>query len=161
MSGPPKQPPMPQAQPMPQAHPMPQAQQGGMHHVVNSLQEMVNTMDSPGKFLYGAAMAVIIIYSSLIPSEYRAFADSMLGRVFGIAIVYGVVEGMGWIYGLLTALAFLLVIQGVPSMKEGFEGGGTVSQKARIGRSWFVEKVLGEHTRQIATDRVTTQAVQD
>jgi hypothetical protein len=157
----PKQAQMPQAhaQPMPQAQV--QQQQGGMHQVVNSLQEMVHTMDSPGKFLYGAVMAVIIVYSSLIPSEYRAFADSMLGRVFGIAIVYGVVEGMGWIYGLLTALAFLLIIQGVPSSNEGFEGGGTVSEKSRIGGDWFVEKVLGEHTRKIATDRVNTQAVQD
>ena len=148
--------------PMPQAPQMQQAQQqGGMHHIVNSVQEMVNTMDSPGKFLYGAVMVVMIVYSSLIPSEYRSFADSMLGRVFGIAIVYGVVEAMGWIYGLLTALAFLLLIQGSSSTNEGFEGGGTVSEKSRIGRSWFVEKVLGEHTRKIATDRVNTQAVQD
>lgn len=142
----------------------PAPQQGGMHHVVNSLHDMVHSMDSPGKFLYGVVMTVIIVYSSLIPSEYRAFADSMLGRVFGIAIVYGVVEGMGWIYGLLTALAFLLIIQGVPSTHlaaEGFEGGGTVSEKSRIGCSWFVEKVLGEHTQKIATDRVNTQAVQD
>jgi hypothetical protein len=142
----------------------PPTQQGGMHQVVNSLQDMVHSMDSPGKFLYGAAMAVIIVYSSLIPSEYRAFADSILGRVFGIAIVYGVVEGMGWIYGLLTALAFLLIIKGVPSTHlgtEGFEGGGTVSEKSRIGRDWFVERVLGEHTQKIATDRVNTTAVQD
>ena len=139
-------------------------QQGGMHQIVHYLHDMVQSMNSPGTFLYGAVMVVIIVYSSLIPSEYRTFADSMLGRVFGIAIVYGVVETMGWIYGLLTALAFLLIIQGVPSVNvgtEGFEGGGTVSQKARIGCSWFVEKVLGEDTRQIATDRVTTQAVQD
>jgi hypothetical protein len=152
------------AMPMPQSMPQSSTQQGGMHQIVNSVQEMVHSMDSPGKFLYGAVMAVIIVYSSLIPSEYRAFADSMLGRVFGIAIVYGVVESMGWIYGLLTALAFLLIIQGVPSVHlaaEGFEGGGTVSEKSRIGRSWFVEKVLGEHTRKIATDRVNTQAVQD
>jgi hypothetical protein len=163
MSGPPKQA-MPQAMPkaMQQAMPQPPPQQGGgLHQLVSSLQDMVNSMDSPGKFLYGAIMVVMIVYSSLIPSEYRSFADSMLGRVFGIAIVYGVVETMGWMYGLLTALAFLLLINGAPSTKEGFEGGGTVSQKARIGRSWFVEKVLGEDTRQIATDKVNTQAVQD
>jgi len=136
-------------------------QQGGMHQLVQSLNQMVHSMDSPGKFLYGVVMVVVIVYSSLIPSDYRSFADSMLGRIFGIAIVYGVVEGMGWIYGLLTALAFLLIINGAPSLKEGFEGGGTVSQKQRIGRSWFVERVLGENTQQIATDRVNTQAVQD
>jgi len=142
----------------------PPTQQGGMHQIVHSLHNMVNSMDSPGRFLYGVVMVVIIVYSSLIPSEYRTFADSMLGRVFGIAIVYGVVETIGWMYGLLTALAFLLIIQGVPSVNigsEGFEGGGTVSEKSRIGRSWFVEKVLGENTRKIATDRVNTQAVQD
>ena len=144
----------------PLIHP-PSVQQGGMHQIVSSLQNMVNSMDSPGKFLYGAVMVVMIVYSSLIPSDYRFFADSMLGRVFGIAIVYGVVETMGWMYGLLTALAFLLLINGAPSTEEGFEGGGTVSEKSRIGRSWFVEKVLGEHTQKIATDRVNTQAVQD
>jgi hypothetical protein len=144
----------------PLIHP-PSIQQGGMHQIVQSLHNMVNSMDSPGKFLYGAIMVVMIVYSSLIPSEYRMFADSMLGRVFGIGIVYGVVETMGWMYGLLTALAFLLLINGAPSTKEGFEGGGTVSEKSRIGRSWFVEKVLGEHTQKIATDRVNTQAVQD
>lgn len=138
-------------------------QQGGMYQLVGSLQQFVATMDSPGKFLYGIVMVITIVYSSLIPSEYRAFADSMLGRVFGIAIVYGVVEGLGWIYGLLTALAFLLIINGAPSSSaaEGFDGGGTVSEKKSIGNRWFVERVLGEDTKKIATDRVTTQAVQD
>jgi len=137
-------------------------QQGGMHHVVNSLQDIVHSMDSPGKFLYGAVMAVIIVYSSLIPSEYRAFADSMLGRVFGIAIVYGVVEGMGWIYGLLTALAFLLIIQGVPSTHlaaEGFTAGGDVTGKKKVGGRWFVERLLNEHPEAIETDRVNTPQV--
>jgi hypothetical protein len=148
--------------PTPQQAPL--HQQGGMQQVVISLQQMVNAMDSPGKFLYGIILVIMIVYSSLIPTEYRTFADSMLGRVFGIAIVYGVVETMGWIYGLLTALAFLLIINGAPSSNlnaEGFEGGGTVSEKSRIGRSWFVERVLGENTQKIATDRVATQAVQD
>lgn len=141
-------------------HPAP-IQQGGMYQLVNSFQQFVATMDSPGKFLYGIVMVITIVYSSLIPSEYRAFADSMLGRVFGIAIVYGVVEGLGWIYGLLTALAFLLIINGAPSSTEGFDGGGSVSEKKSIGNRWFVERVLGEDTKKIATDRVMTQAVQD
>ena len=87
-------------------------QHGGsvMTGFVNSLQQHIATMDSPAKLLYGFVVVVMIVYSSLIPSEYRMFADSILGRIFGIAIVYGVVESVGWIYGLLTALAFLLVI---------------------------------------------------
>jgi hypothetical protein len=138
-------------------------QQGGMHQMIGTLHQLLATMDSPAKLLYGFVMVVLIVYSTLIPSEYRSFADSMLGRVFGIAVVYGVVEGMGWIYGLLTALAFLLLINGAPSetSSEGFDGGGSVSEKKRIGNRWFVERVLGECPMKIATDRVNTNAIQD
>jgi len=143
-------------------------QHGGsvMTGFVNSLQQHIATMDSPAKLLYGFIVVVMIVYSSLIPSEYRMFADSILGRIFGIAIVYGVVESVGWIYGLLTALAFLLVINGAPQSpsyraNEGFDGGGTVSQKSPIGEQWYVEKVLRENTKKIATDKVTTSAIQD
>ncbi len=137
-------------------------QEGGMHQMIGTLHQLLATMDSPAKLLYGFVMVVLIVYSNLIPSEYRSFADSMLGRVFGIAAVYGVVEGMGWIYGLITALAFLLVINGAPSApSEGFDGGGSVSEKKSIGNRWFVERVLGENTQKIATDRVNTNAIQD
>jgi hypothetical protein len=136
-------------------------QQGSMHQMIGTLHQLVATMDSPAKLLYGSVMVVFIVYSTLIPSEYRSFADSMLGRVFGIAVVYGVVEGMGWIYGLLTALAFLLLINGAPTTSEGFDGGGSVSEKKRIGNRWFVERVLGENPYKIATDRVNTSAIQD
>ena len=144
-------------------------QHGGsaMTGFVNSLQQYIATMDSPAKLLYGFALVVMIVYSSLIPSEYRMFADSILGRIFGIALVYGVVESVGWIYGLLTALAFLLIINGAPqppmtyNANEGFDGGGSVSEKKRIGGTWYVEKVLGENTQKIATDKVVTSAIQD
>ncbi len=136
-------------------------QQGGVHQMIGTLHQLLATMDSPAKLLYGSVMVVLIVYSTLIPSEYRSFADSMLGRVFGIAVVYGVVEGMGWIYGLLTALAFLLLINGAPATSEGFDGGGSVSEKKRIGNRWFVERVLGENPYKIATDRVNTSAIQD
>ena len=136
-------------------------QQDSMHQMIGTLHQLVATMDSPAKLLYGSVMVVFIVYSTLIPSEYRSFADSMLGRVFGVAMVYGVVEGMGWIYGLLTALAFLLLINGAPVTSEGFDGGGSVSEKKRIGNRWFVERVLGENPYKIATDRVSTNAIQD
>lgn len=144
-------------------------QHGGsiMSGLVNSLQQHIASFDSPAKLLYGIGIIVIIVYSSLIPFEYRMFADSILGRIFGIAIVYGVVESVGWIYGLLTALAFLLLINGAPQppmiyrTNEGFDGGGSVSEKRRIGKQWYVEKVLHENTKKIATDKVFTSAIQD
>jgi len=135
-------------------------QQGG---VINSLNQFISNMDSPAKLIYGAALILLIVYSSAIPTEYRTFADSLLGRVFGVAIVYGVIQTLGWVYGLLTAVGFLLIINGAPrsnTLSEGFDGGGTVSEKKTIGRKWFVERILGENPKKIATDRVTTTAVE-
>ena len=140
---------------------IPLQQQGG---VINSINLFMNNMDSPATLVYGALLIILIVYSSAIPSEYRTFADSLLGRVLGVAIVYGVVETLGWVYGLLTAIAFLLIINGATridtSMLEAFDGGGTVSEKKTIGKKWFVERVLGENPTKIATDRVTTTAVE-
>lgn len=136
-------------------------QQGGM---VASFQVLMNNLDSPTKLIYGVFLVLLIVYSSEIPSEYRIFADSLLGRVFGIAIIYGVIESLGWVYGLLTALAFLLVLNGASRFGsnglEGFDGGGTVTEKKIIGKKWFVEQVLGENPKKIATDKVTTTAVE-
>ena len=137
-------------------------QQGGM---VNSFQVLLMNLDSPIKLIYGFILILLIVYSPIIPFEYRIFADSILGKLFGVAIVYGVVESLGWIYGLLTALAFLLVLNGAPrtgfSNLESFDGGGTVTEKKIIGKRWFVEKVLGEYPKKIATDKVTTSAIED
>jgi hypothetical protein len=135
------------------------SQQGGM---VNSIQILMANLDSPAKLSYGFILVLIIVYAPVIPSEYRVFADSLLGKLFGIAIVYGVIESFGWVYGILTALAFLLVLNGAPRMNglEGFDGGGTVSEKRIIGKKWFVERVLGENPKKIATDKVMTTAVE-
>lgn len=140
-------------------------QQGGA--IVDSLQVLLSNLDSPTKLLYGFLLVLVIVYSPLISSEYRVFADSLLGRVFGVAAVYGVVQTLGWVYGLLTALAFLLILNGAPrdsvSGVEGFDGGGSVSEKRVIkhNKRWFVEKMLNEHPYKIANDRVATYPVQD
>jgi hypothetical protein len=135
-------------------------QQGGM---VNSFQILLMNLDSPAKLIYGFLLILIIVYSPSIPNEYRVFADSILGKIFGVAIVYGVIESLGWVYGLLTALAFLLILNGATRYNntlEAFDGGGTVSEKKIIGKKWFVEKVLGENPKKIATDKVTTNAIE-
>ena len=135
-------------------------QLGGM---VNSFQVLLMNLDSPARLIYGFLLILLIVFSPEIPFEYRTFADSLLGKIFGVAIVYGVIESMGWVYGILTAMAFLLVLNGAPRDNtglEGFDGGGTVTEKKIIGKKWFVEKVLGENPKKIATDKVTTTAVE-
>jgi hypothetical protein len=96
-------------------------QQGG---VVDSIHMMISRLDSPAMLIYGVLLVLVIVYSPVIPTEARVFADSFLGRVFGVAIIYGITETLGWVYGLLTALAFLLILNGAPRygnpMMEGF-----------------------------------------
>jgi len=134
---------------------------------VDKITQFVHTklsqLDSPSRLLYGFILILAIVYSSAVPIEYRIFADSLLGKLFGIAAVFFVTQSLGWVYGLLTAMAFLLILHGAPrqSAIEGFDGGGSVSEKKTVGKRWFVERVLGEHPTAIAVDQVKTQAITD
>lgn len=124
-------------------------------------------LESPLKLAYGVILVLSIVYSSLVPDRIRVFADSILGRVFGILWIYLTVETLGWLFGLFTALSFLLILYLSPhspfSSVEGFYGSGSsgVVEKERIGKRWFVERVLGEHPVAISTEKVTTLPVQD
>lgn len=112
------------------------------------------TMDSPIKMIYGCILVLIIVYSSVIPLEYKRFADSPLGRIFGIAIVYGVIQQLGWIYGILTAMAFLLLLHGGIQVREGF---GDMAEKKTTSNKWYVERILGKPDT-IVTEQVVTNA---
>ena len=131
--------------------------------ITHIFQKYMAQLDSPSRLLYGFVILLIIVYSSIIPAEYRSFADTLLGKLFGITIVYGVTETIGWIYGLLTALAFLLVLHGAPRRYrvEGFNEGSSVSEKKIVGSRWFVERMLKQHPVAISTDQVKTQAITD
>jgi hypothetical protein len=133
-------------------------QSGGM----NYLQTIIVNMDSPYKLLYGFFLIIIIVYSPIISMEYRRFANSILGRVLGIGIIYGIIQTLGWVYGLLTAIAYLILVIGLPTndTMEGFNGGGSINEKKVIGKRWFVEQVLGEHPKKIETDKVQTSAIE-
>jgi hypothetical protein len=135
------------------------AQQGGM---INSIQLFINNLDSPYKLLLGFILILIIVYAPYVSIEIRQFIDSMIGRVTGIGIIYGIIHSFGWIYGLLATLAFLIVLQSAPRLEyvEGFNGGGSINQKKVIGKKWFVERVLGENPKKIETDKVQTSAIE-
>lgn len=129
---------------------------------VNSLQILLNNMDSPYKLIYGFLLVLIIVFAEQVPSEYKNFADSLLGRILMIGVVYGVLYSMGWVYGLLTVMVFLMLIHGSRRIlfREGFEGGGSINEKKIVGKRWFVEKVLGENPKKIETDKVQTSAIE-
>jgi hypothetical protein len=119
-------------------------------------------MDTPYRLVYGFILIILIVFVEEIPSEYKNLADSLLGRILTVGIAYGVIYFMGWIYGLLTVLAYLMLIHGSRRIvfSEGFEGGGTINEKKIVGKRWFVEKVLGETPKKIETDKVQTSAIE-
>ena len=122
--------------------------------VPSDIMHFMPTMDSPIKMIYGCILVLIIVYSSVIPLEYKRFADSPLGRIFGIAIVYGVIQQLGWIYGILTAMAFLLLLHGGIQVREGF---GDMAEKKTTSNKWYVERILGKPDT-IVTEQVVTNA---
>lgn len=144
-------------------------------------------LNSPLQLAYAVLLALLIVYSSEVPDGLRKFADTLLGRILGILWIYLVVEGMGWLFGLFTAMAFLTVIYLSPhslwmggvegfqsafggklpqgsrreEAEEGFHGSSGIVEKERIGKRWFVERVLGEHPISISTEKVATLPVQE
>jgi hypothetical protein len=147
-------------------------------------------LDSPPKLVYGLVMVVLIVFVDLVPAYVRDVADSVIGRLIGVGLVAGVTMYMGWWYGLLTALAFLLVLRGarrlsgvadrgidtsplmaflgiggpnpiVTPLVPGTEGFQTQLVAEAVGNRWYVEKVLGENPIGVVTTTTETMAVQD
>jgi len=128
-----------------------------MQQVNNLVDNYTMLVKSPYELVYGSALVLLIVYSSVVPLPYKQFADSLLGRILGIGCVYATIHYMGWVYGLLTAMAFLLLLHGGVSVNEGFEGSVKETGVPK-GKRWYVEKVLGERPSKITMDRVTTHA---
>ncbi len=137
-------------------------------------------LDSPPKLLYGLVVVLLIVFVDQVPAYVRDVADSFLGRLIGIGAVVAASLQLGWSYGLLTAVAVLLVMHGArrlsavadremdtsPLMAVLGVGGpaeGFQSQQVAeaIGNRWYVERVLGERPVGIVTTTAETMAVQD
>ena len=90
---------------------------------------------------------------------------SLGGRLIGVTFVLLVATTVGWVYGLLSAIAFLLIMRD-DAMVEEKEKEVTVEQfsdlvvKARQGNKWFIERALNEEPTLIEEDRVETAAIQ-
>jgi hypothetical protein len=79
------------------------AQQGGALTLPSFLTEQ---LDSPYHLMFGVLLILIIVYAPIISGEIRSFVDSVLGRIFGIGIVYAVVQSMGWVSAFLQPWPF-------------------------------------------------------
>lgn len=119
----------------------------------------IGQSDYPIEYLVGLILAVTIVYAGQIPAPYLAFVDSLGGRLVGIVGVLAVCRYFGWVYGVLAALAFMVLMRG--AVVAGEEGFTNQIVKERIGGRWYVERVLGEQPEVIDTDVVSTAAVTD
>ena len=131
------------------------AQQGG----ANPLDILMKNLDSVPNMIYGFVLIIAISFADKVPPSISQFADTALGRVLGIGLIVGVLSFIGWVYGLLTAVAYLLIIHSSKRLSS-LEGFGDQEFHEAIGSRWFVERVLGEKPAAIITDTVNTQAVQ-
>jgi len=128
----------------------------------NPVNTIMAQLDSTPHLLYGFIILLLITFVDQIPVGIGRHIDTALGRVLGIALVGVITHYMGFSYGLLTAVAFLLLIHISPRLAAtGIDGFGNYTSQDTIGSQWFVEQVLGENNVAIQNDRVSTSAVQD
>ena len=128
----------------------------------NPLDIVIQHLDTVPHMIYGALIIVLITFNGLIGSTVAGYADGALGRVLGIGFVLTVTYYMGWTYGLLTALAFLLIVHRSPRLgATGSDSFEDLKRHEAKGTMWFVERVLGENPQGITSDTANTEAVQD
>jgi hypothetical protein len=138
-----------------------QGQQGQQSGGYQPLETLLKNMDTVPHLLYGALIIVLITFMGRVPPAVSRFADSSIGRLLVVGLVLGVNYALGFTYGLLTAIALLLVIHASPRLSATAEGFDDMQTYDTVGTRWFVERVLGEQPKKIVTDEAVTTAVQD
>jgi hypothetical protein len=124
------------------------------------LDLLLKHMDTVPNMIYGFIAIVAIAFSDKIPPSFSKFADSALGRLIGVGIIVAVTHCLGWSYGLLTAVAFLLALRASPRLSnQNADGFKDMDTREIQGSRWFVERVLGERPKDLINQDVTTQAI--
>ena len=137
-----------------------QQSQGGQAGGGSPLDLLLKHMDTVPNMIYGLIAIVAIAFSDKIPPSFSTFADSALGRLIGVGIVVAVTHFLGWSYGLLTAVAFLLILRASPRLSnQNADGFKDMDTREIQGSRWFVERVLGERPKDLINQDVTTQAI--
>uniref|UniRef100_A0A6C0APK4 Uncharacterized protein n=1 Tax=viral metagenome TaxID=1070528 RepID=A0A6C0APK4_9ZZZZ len=137
-----------------------QQSQGGQSGGGSPLDLVVKHLDTVPNMIYGLITIIAIAFSDKIPPSFSIFADSALGRLIGVGIVVAITHFLGWSYGLLTAVAFLLVLRASPRLSnQNADGFKDMDTREIQGSRWFVERVLGEKPRELINQDVTTQAI--
>jgi hypothetical protein len=134
--------------------------QGPQMGGANPMNVLFANMDPIQKLLFGVGLIIGIVHVNQIPDKIRETANSLIGRILGIAGIYLVFRYVGWPYAFLFTLFYVLLLQGAPQVQEGFYGMEAKNVERPTSR-WFVERVLGERPTRIEINTVGTEDVQD
>lgn len=141
-----------------QSNPVVPVMKGGMREV---LVDFTKKQASYLSNLFLGLLVLGITFYNTIPKVYVNQADTLLGRLLMITTLYITMDMGGWLYGILLAIFFGLILSvSTRPRKEGFKG----DQEIRIvpeKRLWFVEETLKERPIAIEDEKVRTVAVQD
>lgn len=131
---------------------------GGMREILLDFSK--KQMDFASKMFLGLLILGITFFHT-IPQAYANQADTFIGRLLILALLYITVEMGGWLHGILLAIFFALVLSiSTRNKVEGFKS----DQEIRIvpeKKLWFVEETLKERPIAIEDEKVKTLAVQD
>lgn len=141
-----------------QSNPVVPVMKGGMREV------LLDFTKKQASYLSNLILGFIVLgitFYNTIPSVYVNQADTNLGRLLMVVLLYLAIDFGGWIHGILLSIFFglLLSVSTRPRI-EGFKS----DQEIRIvpeKKLWFVEETLKERPIAIEDEKVRTMAVQD
>lgn len=142
---------------------------GAINILAQNVHLSMSQIDEPWKLVIGFLLVFLIVYSERFSDilGHRAHLSlrSVVGRLIGASVVIFLATAVGWLYGILGAIAFLLIMREDTTVEEK-DTEVTVEQfsdlvvKTRQGNKWFVERALNEEPVLIEEDRVETAAIQ-
>lgn len=141
-----------------QTNPVVPVMKGGMREV---LLDFTKKQASIASNLFLGLLVLGITFYNEIPKVYVNQADTVLGRLLMITMLYFVLDIGGWLQGILLTIFFgLLLSVSTRPRVEGFKS----DQEIRIvpeKKLWFVEETLKERPIAIEDEKVRTSAIQD
>lgn len=139
---------------------------GSIDLAAHNLKTSIEQIDTPWKVAVGFLLILSVGYGAKLGDMLdmnKISLRSLGGRLIGLVAVVLVINFVGWIYGLMAAVALLVAMRGYTTAAEEqadvTEAFSDLVVKERQGSRWFVEKVLGENPELIEEDRVETTAV--
>ncbi len=112
-------------------------------------------------------LLVGITFVNIVPSSWRAFADSLPGRLVVVAVIFSTFQIAGWPSTIVATVLALLLLAGGPhnqaiesfrnqQLKEGFATINVDKSDKKV--MWYDEEVLGRE-KKTKTEEVDTQAL--